>query len=73
MNNLKNFDSYSDNEFKTGDRIELVNTTDSYTNLKPGDRGVVRGVDDLGNILIQWDNGSSLSMIPGVDEIKKIL
>jgi hypothetical protein len=73
MNIIHNFNSFnSTEEFYAGDRIELVYTEDPYTELLPGDQGTVRGVDDIGNILIQWDNGSTLSMIPGIDEIKKI-
>ena len=41
---------------------------DPYTKLQPGDRATVCGVDDAGNILCEWDYGSTLSLIPGVDE-----
>jgi hypothetical protein len=30
----------------------------------------VKGVDDGGNIRCNWDNGSSLSLIPGVDKFE---
>jgi hypothetical protein len=73
MENIVDYESFdSMEEFNIGDRIELVYTEDPYTELLPGDQGTVRGVDDIGNILIQWDNGSTLSMIPGIDKIKKI-
>ena len=52
----------------TGKRIRLVRMEDPYTTLKPGAEGVVRGVDGIGNILVNWDNGSSLSIVPEVDE-----
>lgn len=32
-----------------------------------GTKGEVRGVDDAGSILVRWESGSSLSLIPGVD------
>ena len=35
-----------------------------------GTKGEVRGVDDAGSILVRWDSGSSLSLIPGVDEFE---
>lgn len=30
----------------------------------------MRGVDDAGHILCRWDTGSSLNLIPGVDQFK---
>lgn len=56
----------------TGKRIKLVRMEDPYTNLKPGDEGVCTGVDDMGHILMKWDNGSTLSMLPEVDEFDVI-
>ena len=35
-----------------------------------GAKGEVRGVDDAGSILVRWENGSSLSLIPGADEFE---
>ena len=37
-----------------------------------GTKGTVRGVDDVGNILVRWDNGSGLSLIPGHDRYSKL-
>ena len=53
-----------------GKRIELISTTDPYTGIKPGDRGTVDFVDDLGTIHITWDNGSQLGLVPGEDQYK---
>ena len=53
-----------------GKRIELEYTSDAYTNLKPGDQGTVWGVDDIGSLMIKWDSGSNLSMIPGEDRVR---
>lgn len=36
-----------------------------------GTLGTVQGVDDIGSILVQWDNGSTLS-VTEVDEIIKL-
>lgn len=56
-----------------GDRIILKSTTDPYTNLKPGDKGTVDHIDDIGTVHIDWDNGSNLGLVPGEDvfEIQK--
>ena len=59
-------------EFPKDTRIALVRMDDSYTKLKPGDRGTVQGVDDAGNILVSWDKGSSLSIAYGEDSCRKL-
>lgn len=61
-----------------GDRVELVYTSDSYTNLEPGDRGTVTDVEvdhppivprPTRKFWVDWDNGSTLAMIEGEDRI----
>ena len=37
-----------------------------------GTRGTVIGVDDIGSILVQWDNGSGLSIAYGEDMCKVV-
>lgn len=37
-----------------------------------GTKGTVKGVDDIGSIMVSWDNGSSLSVVYGEDKCKKI-
>ena len=32
-----------------------------------GTKGLVQGVDDAGSILVSWENGSRLSLLPNVD------
>lgn len=59
-------------EYPTGTRVELVNMNDAYTKLVPGDKGTVEFIDDMGTIFVRWDNGSSLGVVWGEDEIKKI-
>jgi hypothetical protein len=38
-----------------------------------GIRGIVTGVDDTGSLLINWDNGSSLNVIYGIDIVRKVV
>ncbi len=52
----------------TGKRIKLVKMDDPHTKLKPGDMGTCTGVDDLNQLMMKWDAGSSLSLIPGEDK-----
>ncbi len=53
-----------------GKRIELISTSDPHTELKPGDRGTVDFVDDIGTIHVVWDNGSTLGLVPGEDQYR---
>ncbi|MBO4219921.1 MAG: DUF4314 domain-containing protein [Clostridia bacterium] len=36
----------------------------------PGTRGTVVYVDDMGQVGMRWDNGQSLSLIPGEDSFR---
>lgn len=58
--------------YKVGSRVELVSMNDPYTKLKPGDRGTVRSVDDIGTVFVSWDSGSSLGVAYGADDIKLV-
>ena len=57
------------NQYPEGTRVKLISMDDPYTNLKPGDRGFVTKVDDIGTVHIQWDNGSNLGAAYGADQI----
>ena len=56
--------------FSPGDRVELVATTDPYTRLRPGDRGTITRVTNRPEptINIQWDDGSTLAILPGAGD-----
>lgn len=58
--------------YPVGTRVELVSMSDPYTELKPGDQGTVRYVDDTGTVFVDWDSGSGLGVIYGVDVIKRL-
>lgn len=54
-----------------GTRVELLKMDDVQA--PPiGTLGTVYGVDDVGSILVKWDNGGSLSVVYGVDKCRKI-
>ena len=57
-------------QYPVGTRIEVIRMDDPAA--PPlGTRGTVTGVDDIGDIIVGWDNGSSLNVIPEIDLIKK--
>lgn len=58
-------------EYPAGTRVELVKMDDIQA--PPiGTKGTVIGVDDIGSIMVAWDNGSGLSVVYGEDLCKKI-
>lgn len=57
--------------YPAGTRVELLVMDDSQA--PPiHTLGTVYGVDDTGSIMVQWDNGSSLNVIYGIDKCKKM-
>ena len=58
--------------YPPGTRIVLNSMNDPYAPVESGIRGTVRYVDDAGQIGVSWDNGRSLSLIPGVDSFRKL-
>lgn len=58
-------------EYPKGTRVELVKMDDIQA--PPiGTKGTVVGVDDIGSIMVSWDNGSSLKVVLGEDVVKVI-
>ena len=53
-------------------RVMLNNMSDPYSPVESGTRGTVRYVDDAGSLAVAWDNGRSLSLIPGEDSFRKL-
>ena len=58
-------------KYPAGTVVELVSMDDAQAPLA-GTLGTVWGVDDAGSILCRWQNGSSLSLIPEVDDFRII-
>jgi hypothetical protein len=52
----------------SGKRVKLIRMEDPYTDLNYGDEGTILHTDDIGNIQVKWDKGSSLALIPEIDE-----
>ena len=59
-------------QYPAGTRVELVRMDDPQA--PPiGTKGTVRGVDDIGSVMVAWDNGCGLSVAFGVDACRKVV
>ena len=58
-------------QYPVGTRVELLHMDDVQA--PPiGTKGTVTGVDDTGSLMVDWDNGSGLNVIYGVDRVRKV-
>ena len=56
-------------KYPAGTRIELLEMDDPQA--PPiGTKGTVLGVDDIGSLLVAWDNGSSLNVAYSIDRVR---
>jgi hypothetical protein len=58
-------------QYPPGTRVELIRMEDIQAP-PTGTQGTVIGVDDIGSIMVSWDNGSSLSVVYGEDSCRKL-
>lgn len=58
--------AYLRKQYPSGARVQLI-WMDDIQAPPAGTKGTVWGVDDIGSIMVQWDNGSSLNVVYGVD------
>ena len=58
--------------YPAGTRVELVQMDDPQAP-PVGTKGTVKGVDDIGSIMVAWDNGCGLSVAYGEDICRKLL
>ena len=58
-------------DYPVGTVVELVRMNDEQA--PPiGTRGVVWGVDDIGSLMVHWENGSGLHVCYGEDKVVKV-
>ena len=58
--------------YPDGTRVELIQMDDAQAP-PTGTCGTVIGVDDTGSLLVNWDNGSGLNVIWGIDVVRKVV
>lgn len=58
-------------KYPKGTRVKLIQMDDPQA--PPiGTLGTVTGVDDIGSIMVKWDNGSRLHILENIDKCQKI-
>ena len=55
--------------YPAGTVVEVLSMEDVQAPF-PGTIGEVQGVDDAGQILVHWQMGSSLNLLPGIDSFR---
>lgn len=59
-------------QYPEGSRIRLNNMEDPFAPVEPGTMGTLRVIDDIGTFHINWDNGRTLGVVPGVDSFSLV-
>ena len=69
MNTRRNIKTDQLARYPIGTRVRLVKMDDKQA--PPiGTKGTVHGVDDIGSLLVRWDNGSRLNVLYGIDKVE---
>ncbi|MHB8963328.1 MAG: DUF4314 domain-containing protein [Saccharofermentanales bacterium] len=64
-NNKQNIESMR-RRYPAGTRVKL-NSMTGESRMPAGLEGSIQFVDDIGSLHVDWDNGSTLALIPGED------
>ena len=49
-----------------GKTVTCISMNDPYP-VPSGTKGIIQFIDDIGQIHVKWENGSSLALVPGND------
>lgn len=61
------------NKYPVGTRIRLKRRmNDPYAPVPRGTIGTVKLVDNAGTLFMEWDNGSTLGLLPGLDDFEVV-
>lgn len=58
-------------QYPAGTRVVLEKMDDEQAPMV-GTKGTVLGIDDIASIMVQWDNGSRLHVLHGIDRCRKV-
>ena len=58
-------------EYPAGTRVRLIRMDDPQSP-PPGTCGTVMCVDDIGSLIMHWDNGCGLNLVPEADVFEKL-
>ena len=59
-------------QYPVGTRVRLDSMQDPYAPVEAGTTGKLDCIDDAGQFHMKWDNGRSLSLLPGTDSFEVI-
>ena len=57
--------------YPIGTRVKLIQMDDVQAPI-PGTFGTIINIDDVGDLMLSWDDGSSLKLIVGIDVFEVI-
>lgn len=58
--------------FRAGDRLRMVHCSDPYAPIRPGEKGIIDYIDDVGTLHMMWDSGRTLGVCLKEDSVEKI-
>ena len=57
--------------YPIGTRVRLIQM-DDYQAPISGTLGTINNIDDIGDLMVSWDDGSSLKLIVGIDAFEVV-
>ena len=57
--------------YPIGTRVRLIHMDDHQAPISRT-LGIINNIDDLGDLMVSWDDGSSLKLIVGIDDFEVV-